>query len=99
MTRPLASRRMPAGHCRAQLDEICLRRIGSARRTSRRKVSWHEYRLKLAGRTADDLQDFGSCGLLLQRLAQLACSRLHLIEQAHVLDRDHRLVGEGGRKL
>ena len=33
--------------------------------------------------------------LLLQRLGQLACARLHLVEQPHVLDRDHRLVGEG----
>src|SRR5262249_27502099 len=34
-------------------------------------------------------------GLLLQRLGKLARARLHLIEQPHVLDRDHRLVGEG----
>jgi len=26
-------------------------------------------------------------------------ARLHLVEQAHVLDRDHRLVGEGGDQL
>ena len=30
---------------------------------------------------------------------QLARARLHLVEQAHVLDRDHRLVGEGGHQL
>ena len=33
--------------------------------------------------------------LLLQRLAQFGGARLHLVEQADVLDRDHGLVGEG----
>src|SRR6516165_12312257 len=40
------------------------------------------------------LKDFRCRRLLLQRLRELARARLHLIEQAHVLDRDHRLVGE-----
>src|SRR5262249_20095074 len=31
----------------------------------------------------------------LDRLGELAGARLHLVEQPHVLDRDHRLVGEG----
>ena len=30
-----------------------------------------------------------------QRLGKLARARLHLVEQSHVLDCDHRLVGEG----
>ena len=30
-----------------------------------------------------------------KRFAQIARARLHLVEQAHVLDGDHRLVGEG----
>src|SRR4029453_13256503 len=34
-----------------------------------------------------------------QRLAQLLGASLHLVEQSHVLDHDHRLVGEGGRQL
>ena len=38
-------------------------------------------------------------GLLLQRFGKLARARLHLVEQPHVLDRDHRLVGEGGHQL
>ena len=38
-------------------------------------------------------------GLLLQRLGQLAVARLHLLEQPHVLDGDHRLVGEGLEQL
>ena len=55
--------------------------------------------LELAGRAGDDLQDLRGRGLLLQRLAQVARARLHLVEQPHVLDRDHRLVGEGGGQL
>ena len=39
-------------------------------------------------RGGDDLQDLGGRGLALQR-------SLRLVEQPHVLDRDHRLVGEG----
>jgi hypothetical protein len=31
---------------------------------------------------------------LLDRLRELARARLHLVEEPHVLDRDHRLVGE-----
>ena len=47
------------------------------------------------GRRRDDLQHLRGRGLLLQRLGQLARARLHLVEQPHVLDSDHRLVGEG----
>src|SRR5262245_9483154 len=54
---------------------------------------------ELAGGAADDLEHLGHCRLLLQRLGQLARARLHLVEQTHVLDRDHRLVGEGGDKV
>ena len=46
-----------------------------------------EHRLNVAGRPADDAQDGRGRGLPLERLARL-------VEQAHVLDRDHRLVGE-----
>ena len=51
------------------------------------------------GELRDDLQHLRGRGLLLQRLGQLARARLHLVEQPHVLDRDHRLVGEGGDEL
>ena len=44
-------------------------------------------------------QHLGGRRLLLQRLGQLAGARLHLVEQPHVLDRDHRLVGESGDQL
>jgi hypothetical protein len=41
------------------------------------------------------LQHFGSRGLSLQRLGQFTRALLLGLEQAHVFDRDHRLVGEG----
>src|SRR3974390_2033216 len=44
-----------------------------------------EHGLELAGRTADDLEHVGGGGLLLKRL-------LCLIEQAHVFNRDYRLL-------
>src|SRR5262245_31340097 len=58
-----------------------------------------ENRLQLSRRTADDLQHLRGRGLLLQRLGQFGRARLHLVEQAHVLDRNHRLVGEGRSQL
>ena len=36
---------------------------------------------------------------MLQRLRQLVRARLDLVEQPHVLDRDHRLVGESADQL
>ena len=54
-----------------------------------------EHRLQIESRAADDLQHLGGGGLLLQRFGEVAGARLHLVEQPHVLDRDHRLVGEG----
>ena len=46
-----------------------------------------EHRLRVGDRAADDAQDLGGRRLALERL-------LGLVEQARVLDRDHRLVGE-----
>ena len=47
-----------------------------------------EHRLHVGGRAGDHFEDIGRRGLSLQRL-------LGLVEQPHVLDRDHGLVGEG----
>ena len=47
-----------------------------------------EHRRRVGHGAADDLQHVGSGGLLLERL-------LGFVEKARVLDRDHRLVGEG----
>src|SRR5262245_35121342 len=46
-----------------------------------------EYGIEGAGGARDDLQDFRRGGLLCQRLAQL-------VEQAGILDCNHRLAGE-----
>ena len=54
-----------------------------------------QHRLQVECRAADHLEHVGGGGLLLQRLAEIVGARLHLVEQSHVLDRDHRLVGEG----
>ena len=51
--------------------------------------------LEIESRSTDDLEHVGSGRLLLQRLGKFACARLYLVEQAHVLNRDHRLVGKG----
>ena len=50
-------------------------------------------------RPADHVEDFTGRGLVFERLAELAGARLHLVEQPHILDRDHRLVGEGRDQL
>ena len=54
-----------------------------------------EHGLQIERRAADDLEHVGGGGLLLQRFAQLVGALLHRVEQPHVLDGDHRLVGEG----
>src|SRR5262249_29684431 len=45
---------------------------------------------------ADGLEHLGRSRLLPQRFAQLLGALLHLVEQPHVLDGDHRLIGERG---
>ncbi len=59
-------------------------------------------RLEVGRRACNDPQDLSGDGLLLERLCHLrVCLRertvllLQLLEQPHVLDGDHRLVGEG----
>ena len=54
-----------------------------------------EDRLHVRGRAADDAEHLGRCRLMLQRLAQFRVALLQFLEQPHVLDGDHRLVGEG----
>ncbi len=51
------------------------------------------------GDSTDHAQDLARRRLLLERLGQVAVARLQLVEQAHVLDRDHRLVGERRHQL
>ena len=58
-----------------------------------------EYRLQVESRPADDLEHIGGRCLLLQRFLEVARLGLHLVEQTHVFDRDHGLVGEGCDEL
>src|SRR5262249_51411318 len=51
-----------------------------------------EHCLQIEGRAADHLEHVSGGGLLLQRLAQFARTRLRLIEQSRVLNRDHCLI-------
>ena len=44
---------------------------------------------------ADDLQHIAGRGLVFERLLEIAGALAQLVEQPRILDRDHRLVGEG----
>ena len=74
-------RRDDGGRCRAELQ-----------RGRRDRV---EHGLHIGRRLADHAQDLARRRLLLERLGEIAIARFELVEQTHVLDRDHRLVGEG----
>ena len=63
--------------------------LADARRIFQHRL---EHGLQLASRTADDPEDVGGSGLLLQRFAQL-------VEQPRVLDGDDGLVGEVADQL
>src|SRR5262249_21707848 len=58
-----------------------------------------ENRLEIEGRATDNLEHIGRCSLLLQRFAQFLRARLHLVEQPHILNCDHSLVGESRHQL
>ncbi len=53
-----------------------------------------EHRLQIESRAADDLQHVGGGRLLSEGFSQFLCARLHFVEQAYILDRNHRLVGK-----
>src|SRR5262245_25074553 len=53
-----------------------------------------EHRFQLTGRTADEPEDLGGRGLMLQRLAQIFVALAQLLEDAGVLDGDDGLRGE-----
>src|SRR5258708_28233333 len=50
-----------------------------------------EHRPQIEGRTADNLEHVSSCGLLLERLAQIVGALAYRVEHARVLNRDHSL--------
>ena len=58
-----------------------------------------KHSLQIERGAADHLEHVGGCGLLLQRLLQVLGPRLDLVEQACILNCNHRLVREGLRKL
>ncbi len=58
-----------------------------------------EDRLDIDGGTADYLQQFARRRLLVERHAEIAVLCLHFLEQPHILNGDHRLVGEGGQQF
>ena len=84
---------------RSRARTVGPRRRAGGPRSSRRRRAGAPQLCAIASKTgctsvgelADDAQDLGRRRLLLQRL-------LGLVEEAHVLDRDHRLVGEGLRR-
>ena len=58
-----------------------------------------QHGFEIEGRAADDLENVGGGGLLLQRFAQIICALLHLVKLPRIFDRNHGLVGEGGEQL
>ena len=58
-----------------------------------------EYRLHVRGRAADDAEHFCRRSLMLQRLSQFCVALAEFLEQTHVFDCDHGLVGKGFEKL
>src|SRR6266540_2821453 len=60
-----------------------------------RRTSSSPDRPEIGWGARDGAEDLGGGRLLLQRLGQVAVARLELLEQAHVLDGDDGLVGEG----
>src|SRR5262249_23896424 len=53
-------------------------------------------RLKLPGRPRHHLQNFRSCGVLLERLAEIVCSLAKLVEQPRVLNGNNGLLRKVG---
>jgi hypothetical protein len=72
--------------------------VGVAKLSSRFNEG-SQHGLQIERGAADDLEHVGGGGLPLQRFAQLLRARLHLVEQPHVLNRDHGLVGERRSEL
>ncbi len=58
-----------------------------------------EHRFQVEGRAADDLEHIGGRGLLLQGFAEIVGALAQFVEQAGVLDGDHRLIGEAGDQI
>src|SRR5882724_5660852 len=53
-----------------------------------------ENRRDIGWRGSDDAKDVAAAGLVGEGLGEVTGFRLHLVEQAHVADRDHGLIGK-----
>ena len=58
-----------------------------------------QHRLDIRRRAGDHAQYFTRRGLLLQCFGEITIARLLLVNKPRVLDRDHRLIGEGFEQL
>src|SRR5262245_49862905 len=54
-----------------------------------------KHRLNICRRATDDVEHLGGRCLILKGLAQFCIALLQFLEQPHVFDGDHGLVGEG----
>ena len=54
-----------------------------------------EHRLRVRLGVRDCAENLARCGLLVERRHKLAIAGLEFFEQAHILDGDHGLIGEG----
>src|SRR6516162_8342250 len=58
-----------------------------------------EHRLQLNCGATDDLEHVAGCGKLVHRTGEFSLTVAQFLEQARILDRDHRLIGEAGGEL
>src|SRR5262249_12095515 len=68
-------------------------RIGAAQ-TRGRFAQRVEHRLQIKGRAADDLQHVAGRRLVFERFFEVVRAALQFIEEARILDGDHRLIGK-----
>jgi hypothetical protein len=103
LAKQLCDRRGHAAHGDDLMEVISLVYRQSAERGFAEAQSFIERRVEhwpeIAGRGIDDLQDLRGRGLLFQRFAKVAVSRVQLAKQPDVLDGDCRLFGEGFDQL
>src|SRR5262249_23783164 len=79
-----------------QLEEKGMFRLAQARRCLQDGIN---YWLQVVGRARNNVEHVTDRSLIVERLLDLARARLPLVEQPHVLDRNHRLVGESRDQL
>ncbi len=78
-------RREHAHHLTLATEHHACLRIAQAHRVLQQRI---EHRLRIRRRAGDDLEDLGCRSLPLERIRRL-------VKEAHILDGDNRLVGEG----